>query len=286
MDGNKIKKVLSLRELRPVVQVANYREVERGACWGERVIPDLELILVVAGRFSYEARGASPLILGVGDVLLIPPGEWHTFRRLDEPVHAAFSCIHGELVPNARWAAGDYRLRPEPLRVTATGTDAAIHDLFMRCSETHEGYDRYRAELLEAVTREIWIRLAEYWEGGGGGRIPERIRPMVSYLRAHLQDRIGRRDLARVFRITPEHVNALFRKELGVTPTQFLHREKMFRAYRCIRDQGISVKEAAAQVGFDDPFYFSRVFKRIFKRAPSSLRRKHPSAREDNHRSR
>jgi methylphosphotriester-DNA--protein-cysteine methyltransferase len=67
-------------------------------------------------------------------------------------------------------------------------------------------------------------------------------------------------------------------KELGVTPTQFLHRERMFRAYRYIRDQWISVKEAAAQVGFDDPFYFSRVFKRIFKRAPSFLRREHPSS--------
>jgi AraC-like DNA-binding protein len=80
-----------------------------------------------------------------------------------------------------------------------------------------------------------------------------------------------------VFRITPEHVNALFRKELGVTPTQFLHRERIFRAYRYIRDQGVSVKEAAAQVGFDDPFYFSRVFKRIFKHAPSSLRRARPT---------
>lgn len=279
MDGNKIKRVIGVEAIRPVVQMANFRDVARGAVWGEREIFDLELILVVAGRFAYERRGAAPVVLGAGDVLLIPPGEWHTLRRLDEPAHAAFSCIHGELIPGARWADGDYRLRPKPRRVTATGNDAAIHDLFMRCSEVFEGYDRFRAELLEAMARELWIRLAGYWVGGGGGPIPERIRPMVSHMRKHLRERVGRRELARVFRITPEHVNALFRKELGVTPTQFLHRERMARAYRCLRDQGMSVKEAAAQVGFDDPFYFSRVFKRTFKRSPSSLRRAPPAVR-------
>lgn len=281
MDGNKTARVLGLRELRPVVQMANYREVECGRVWGERTIEDLELILVVAGRFSYEAAGGNPLVLFPGDVLLIFPGEWHTFRRLDEPSYAAFSCIHGELLPEARWAAGDYRLRPAPRRVTRTGADAAVHDLFMRCSEAYEGYDKYRSELLETMVREIWIRLAQYWAGGGAGQIPERIRPMVSYLRSHLDKPVGRCDLARMFRITPEHVNALFRKELGLTPTQFLHRERMLRAYRYIRDQGAGVKEAAARVGFDDPFYFSRVFKRVFKRAPSSLRRERSAGRGD-----
>lgn len=273
MDGNKARRILSVREIRPVVQMANYRDVARGSVWGERTIPDLELILVVAGCFAYEERGAAPVVVRAGDVLLIFPGVWHTLRRLDEPTHAAFSCIHGELLPDARWAARDYRLRPEPQGITHTGADAAVHDLFLRCSETHEGYDRYRAELLETLAKELWIRLAEYWLGGGGGRVSARVRPMVSYLRAHLEADVGRRELARVFRITPEHVNALFRRELGVTPTQFLHRERIMRAYRYLRDEGLSVKESAARVGFDDPFYFSRVFRAVLKRTPSSVRR-------------
>ncbi|MCF7838359.1 MAG: AraC family transcriptional regulator, partial [Candidatus Marinimicrobia bacterium] len=41
-----------------------------------------------------------------------------------------------------------------------------------------------------------------------------------------------------------------------------------------IRDEGLSVKEASARVGFDDPFYFSRIFRRVFKRSPSSLGRR------------
>ena len=274
MDNNKIITPLTLREIRPVVAFANYMAVSRGKSWGERQIPDLEWILIVEGCFSYKPRGGDPVLLGPGDVLLIPPGEWHTLRRLDEPAHAAFSCIHGELIPRARWAEGDYRLTPAPRQVTATGGDTAIHDLFMRCADVFDGYDKYRTELLETIVKEICIRLAEYWEGGRSRPVSAKIHPMVSYLRANLFRRVTRRDLARAFKITPEHVNALFRKELGVTPTQFIHRERVMLAYRHIRDRGLSVKEVAAMVGFDDPFYFSRVFRRIMKRSPASILRR------------
>ncbi len=255
-----------------MVSVANYFEVSRGRYWGERQIPDFELILIVAGRFSYETRTAPPLILTAGDVLLIPPLEWHTIRRLDTPVHAVFSCIHCELMPGARWAAGDYRLSPAPQRVTMTGGDAAIHDLFVRCRTVYEGYDKYRAVLLETILKEIWVRLAGIWSGGHRGECSGRVKGMVAYLRSHLDQNLTRRSLAREFGITPEHVNALFKAQLGVTPTQFISRERMQLAYRYLRDEGLSVKETAARVGFDDPFYFSRVFKRIMNRTPASVR--------------
>lgn len=270
MDKNKINPI-TIRDLRPVVAIANYQDVPAGAVWGERQITDFELILVVEGRFSYEQHGARPLILEAGDVLLIPPSIPHYFRRLERPAHAVFSCIHGELIRGSRWADGDYRFTPRPKLVTHTQGDIVIHDLFKRCRDTYEGYSLYRAELLETILKEIWIRLAEYWQGKHTPLPSGRVRAMTTFLKAHLHERISRRTLARHFGVTPEHINALFRKELGVTPTQFIHRERILRAYRLLRDQGLSVKESAHQVGFEDPFYFSRIFKRILKRNPGSL---------------
>ena len=272
MDKCKHPRLLAGRDLRPVVGFANYTAVRRGAAWGERVIPDLELVLVVEGRFSYEPRGSAPAALLPGDVLLIPPREPHTLRRLDAPVHAVFSCIHVELVPGACWGAGEYRFRPAPRRVTHVQGDAAIHDLFRRCSDVFSGYAHSRGDLLECIVKELWLRLAEYWGGSQGGRPSGRVRAMEAHLRAHLAEPVSRQVLAREFSVTPEHVNALFRRHLGVTPTQFVHRERVHWAYRLLRDEGMSVKEAAARVGFEDPLYFSRVFRRVMLRAPSSVR--------------
>ena len=271
MDKNKKSILLSVAEIQPVVDVANYFEVAQGKYWGGRQIPDFELILMVEGRFAYETRTEQPLILSAGDVLLIPPLEWHTLRRLAEPAHAVISCIHGELIPGARWARGGYQFVPVPQRVTRTGGDAAIHDLFMRCRLVYEGYDKYRSVLLSTILKEIWVRLAGYWSGGQSDDFSGRMKGMVSYLRTNLNKKITRRSLAREFGITPEHVNAIFKRQLGVTPTQFIHRERMQLAYRYLRDEGLSVKEAAVRVGFEDPFHFSRVFKRVMHRTPSSV---------------
>jgi AraC-like DNA-binding protein/quercetin dioxygenase-like cupin family protein len=273
MEKNKKPRMVTVQDLKPAVRKVNYRDLKQGEFWRERTLPDVELMLVVSGRLEFKERGDPPIILGQGDVLFIPPNVWHSVRRIEKPSQAAFSCIMGELIPGGRWEADDYRFEPEPQRVTHTGSASAIHDCFMRCCEIYEGHDKYRAELLENLVREIFIRLSEYWSNSDAVQIPEPVRPMVSYLRAHLSEKIGRQDLARVFHVTPEHVNALFRRELGETPTQFLHRERVLRGYRYIRDNGLSVKEAAALVGFDDPFYFSRIFRRIFKHPPSSLYR-------------
>jgi len=92
---------------------------------------------------------------------------------------------------------------------------------------------------------------------------------MVEWLRARLAEPVSRRDLAGAFFLTPEHVNALFRKELGISPTQFLHRERVLLAHRLMQSEGLSAKEAAARAGFCDQFYFSKVFRKMMGVPPS-----------------
>ena len=271
MDNNKKCSSLTIRTIQPAVAYANYMPVPVGTQWGERTIPDIELILVVAGAFSYEQRGEEHRTLAPGDVLLIPPHTPHILRRLSLPEQAFFSCIHCELQAGHP-CTGAAVFSPTPRRVTHTEGDEALHDLFRRCSETYENYHRYREELMVSIVREIWIRLAGYWLGGQNrSRASMRARTMASYLRKHLHERVTRRTLAREFGITPEHVNALFRRELGMTPTQMLHRERVLRAQRLLRTEQLSVKEVAARVGFDDPLYFSRIFRRVLQRTPRSV---------------
>jgi len=263
--------VLKPDDIRPTVRVANYFDVPSGRVWGERVIPDLELILIVEGRFAYEAAREDAIPLAAGDVLCIPPSTPHVFGRTDRAGRAVISCIHGELADDGTWAAGDYRLDPSPQVVTHLEADREAHGLFRRCAAVFEGYSRCRAPLLRAVACEIWLRLAERWTSGEDHRLSLRMERMVAYLRAHLCEPVSRRDLAREFSVTPEHVNALFKKELGVSPTQFVHRERAQLAYRYLRDDRLSVKEVAARVGFSDPFYFSKVFKRVMLVPPSDV---------------
>jgi AraC-like DNA-binding protein len=255
----------------PHIRMVNYIAVPQRASWGDRRIGDLELIFMVKGRFEYFTTDGEHVDLRPNDILLIKPTEEGTFRHtgVGSPV---ISCIHCELTGAGRWAAGDYRLSPEPRRVTRPQLPADFRRLFKRAAEAFEGCSRNRLAITRTIVCEIWLRLAEYWTGGGNSEtVSERVQEMISFLRKKLATPVGRRDLAEKFAITPEHVNYIFRRELGVTPTEFIHRERCLWAYRLLKENKLSIKEAAETVGFADQFHFSRVFKRTLGAPPSRV---------------
>ncbi len=68
--------------------------------------------------------------------------------------------------------------------------------------------------------------------------------------------------------LDPSYMCRLFREHCVETPYQLLVRLKMNRAVELLVLRHASVKEAAHAVSFDDPYHFSRVFKRTFGVAP------------------
>lgn len=64
----------------------------------------------------------------------------------------------------------------------------------------------------------------------------------------------------------------LFRNEYGASPTQYVIQLRMSTAARLIEEGHMSISEVAEFVGYDDVFYFSRLFKKHFSVSPSKYR--------------
>ena len=279
MYNSKMKKILKAIgpvEINPEVRVSNYIDVKPGVYWGPRKISDFELIYIVSGSFSFSLKNKN-MLFDEGRVLCIYPGETHTLKCEKGSVYgASIACIHLEPLKGYSWLNGDYRLKTPPPVLTDIQADPLIHGLFRSSSEAFSGYGKYRNEIVGTAVKEIWLRLSEYWEGGNGRQYSPRINMMLSYLRKNIHENITRRDLAEKFLLTPEYVNFIFKKELGITPTEFLHREKVFQAYRYLSEDGLSVKETAQKMGFCDEFYYSSIFRKVMNLPPGriSARRK------------
>ncbi len=268
--------------LAPVVRIANYHTVLPFQSWPARVIPDLQLILIIKGRFAYrehdevEANTERQLIaLGPGDLLWIEPARRHTFCAVAPEQEGLISGIHLELIANGAWAAGDYRLSGVPARRTQLTDFAYLHERFRRCAITFRSYLPHREQLTSAIACEILLLLLGHWEqstSGQGTMEPSgRMAEMIAFIRTNLARPLSRQVLAATFHLTPEHINLLFRRELGTTPSAVINRERVMAAYRLIHEEGYSVKEAAYAVGYQDPFYFSRVFKATLGIPPSQV---------------
>ncbi|NLW86372.1 MAG: AraC family transcriptional regulator [Planctomycetes bacterium] len=253
---------LTSQDVEPRVRLANYIRTSHGkSSWGPRFIPDLEILLIIEGVFEFSAEQET-CDVRPNEVLMIWPNERHTFAAKSPKPRGLISCIHCELAPVGRLEQGDYSPTPAPPRVTAVENSQAIHGLFKQMAKVFDGYARFREQILSSMCRAIWLTLAGQWGASAANRSP-RLEQMLEYIRSRLCSSITRQDVADQFAMTPEHVNYIFRRELGLTPTQFIHRERAMRAYKMLHEDHMSIKEVSRALGFCDPFHFSRVFKRV-----------------------
>ncbi|MGO4271863.1 helix-turn-helix transcriptional regulator [Paenibacillus sp. TAF58] len=68
----------------------------------------------------------------------------------------------------------------------------------------------------------------------------------------------------------------MFKKYAGTNIHHYIHQLKTQRAKHLLRNTAKSVKEVAEEVGYPDPFYFSRMFKKIEGVAPQQYRNTGP----------
>lgn len=81
--------------------------------------------------------------------------------------------------------------------------------------------------------------------------------------------------LARLCRLSEPHFYRKFKQATGSTPIDWLRRERINHARRRLLESGDPIKQISAQVGYNDPFFFSRDFKRYTGIAPKDYRNQH-----------
>ena len=102
--------------------------------------------------------------------------------------------------------------------------------------------------------------------------VSDKIGESIAYMSQNLNRPLQVSILAALVNISPSHYFALFKRQTGCAPISYFTRLRMEEARRLLETSDASVKEVAAQMGYDDPFYFSRVFKSATRLAPSNYR--------------
>jgi|GEM_PF-5495839 len=92
------------------------------------------------------------------------------------------------------------------------------------------------------------------------------------YIDTHLDEPCTVARLARHCGLSPSHFSHLFQKTIGLTPMEFLRRRRVDHAKLMLAESDYSVSEVAEQVGYADPFHFSRVFSKLEGMSPSAYR--------------
>ena len=99
------------------------------------------------------------------------------------------------------------------------------------------------------------------------------VRQLIAIIEASYGERLVVSELADSFNINRNYLNKIFKEEIGVSIKRFILQYRMDMAAAMIRRSEKNLKEIAAEVGFEDPLYFSRFFKKQFGMSPSEFGR-------------
>jgi AraC-like DNA-binding protein len=87
----------------------------------------------------------------------------------------------------------------------------------------------------------------------------------------HLDQQIRPEMLAQELAVSIRQLQRIFHDELNTTPTTFIILIKLEAAAQLLKQKNLTVAEVAYSVGFNDPAYFSRVFRKYFNCSPSNV---------------
>ena len=104
---------------------------------------------------------------------------------------------------------------------------------------------------------------------------PKRIEILnaIEYLSSHIAENIDINSFAKEFNLSCSRFVHLFSETAGISPHQFLLKLRLDRACYLLKYSTMSIGDIAKSIGYDDSYYFSRIFKKKYLVSPKDYRK-------------
>lgn len=134
----------------------------------------------------------------------------------------------------------------------------------------------------EDLSRVMTSLLSEMDEGEASDEMEDGERPpaydrmidnVISEIREHYMEDISLTSLSAKYNISLGHLSKMIKESLSVNFSDYIASLRIQRAKELLRDDRLSIQEIAEIVGYNDYFYFTKVFKRVEGISPSKYRK-------------
>ena len=167
----------------------------------------------------------------------------------------------------------------EQARCYAAGVDGDyLRRLFASIDREYAHHEPGRELMLRSLISALLVWLSRRYlqdrhvAGGTQERGREHLQAFRRLVEAHFREHLPIEHYARHLNISAAHLNALCRRLAGVSALQLINQRLLLEAKRNLVYTGMTVQEVSDQLGFSEPAYFSRFFKRGTGQSPKAFR--------------
>lgn len=255
------------------LKLNNYGYASHEAGWVERKRhPDYDVWMILEGEVSLGFAGRT-MAAREGDLVFFhPEADYtarceqsscsHLFIHFDFSLGERYNILH-EFVVMGVIPKGFVQEEAGMLRQAfqAYRENKPMASLLLR------GY--FLALLARMLTIPLPFHDEARWNPQGSSRALARLQPALHYIDEHVGEPISADRLAEGIGMSPKYFYTFFKANIGFTPQHYITRIRMSRARELLLEGKRSVKEIAYQLGYPDPYTFSKQFKRFHNMSPS-----------------
>ncbi len=126
--------------------------------------------------------------------------------------------------------------------------------------------------MLREEMEQIWTA-AEVWTAEKNRqRYRRNVGEWLEFIHNNLHRPLSLKEVAAHFQVSPSYASRLFKQEVGKTMISYINEERMKEALRLLNESNLSVREIALRIGYADPYYFDRLFRRYHAMTPREYR--------------
>ena len=237
-----------------------YREV--GADWDKiGWFPYYRLYYIVESEEAFLVLKSTTVKLESGHMYYIPAGQVVT----GSAKMLKHSFIH--FVPNLN----NFDMLEAYHEIIDLQVEAKVWKLFHM---VEENYDATDISSRFAASGAIQLLLSMLLKNQANNNLAQnKFLPVVDYVNANIDKAITLEELAGVLNYNKRYFGNRFKEVFKVSPMQYVMNKKITIACRFLVGTELSVREIAYGLGFENEFYFSRVFKIKTGKSPKEYRR-------------
>ena len=257
--------------LRRQIQVSSiytffYQEKEKGFTFPGEEHQPLELTYVDKGALHSVADGKD-ILLEQGDLVIYGPDQWH-MQYADVNMSPSYITITFDLV-------GEYP--QELVNRKFTIPQSAVPTL-QRMLRELDRMDAFSSDMVICMLQLLLLELLREQISPAGTKLRttnavnsenEIIRRAQQFISEHVREKLTVPLVARHVDVSPSYLTALFRKNLQISPGEYVRRIKLQESKQMIREDNMNFTEIAAALQYSTVHHFSRQFKDKFGITPT-----------------
>jgi AraC family transcriptional regulator of arabinose operon len=165
------------------------------------------------------------------------------------------------------------------VKVKDTPDVALVHERVLLFEEIIQNLEMgYSQENLNYANICLWHFLASFKYASQFGQIKtmqdkDLIETSIFYMRENLSKKLSLEILAEHAGLSPSHYSMLFRQKTSRPPMDYLIHLRIQKACQLLDATKRRINDIGNQVGYEDPYYFSRIFKKVMGISPAQYRK-------------